>query len=266
MSGESTESAVHIWTNANIITMDPLSPRARAVAFCGGKILAVAVGVDDQESLVSAFPGGQLLDLRGQTVVPGFVESHTHLVGEAQNFGWTDVNARKCPTYADVLATIKQAADTIRSSTPADQLLESSTIPWVKCVGYDDTLIAESKGLQRIDLDGVAPDLPVWVWHPSLHRSYVNSVALRLAAVTPDTLNPPGGMIGKDDSGQLSGQLDEMPAFNLVYSKVRSVKLIFVHHTRLQDQHSLFYERFNLEPLSMIDHLSIFIRSFCFCR
>ena len=70
-------AAEMIVVNAKVLTMDPRNPRAEAVALGGGKVLAVGTRAE-VEAL--AGPGAQVIDAKGRTVLPGFVESHLHLV------------------------------------------------------------------------------------------------------------------------------------------------------------------------------------------
>ena len=67
------------------------------------------------------------------------------------------------------------------------------------------------------EIDSVSGDFPVWIWHPSLHRAYVNSKAFEISGITEDVKNPEGGIFVRNSDGKLTGQMEEMAAYQMVY-------------------------------------------------
>ena len=182
-----------ILSQANILTMDPQNPRAEAVAIAGGRFLAV--GGNDEVQRLSTGRTRQV-KLEGKTVVPGFIDAHTHLsYSGIRHLRQVDCDLR---SIADIQAAIRARC----GRTPPGQ--------WVIGFKYDDTKTSDGRKLSREDLDAAAPRHPVYVGHRGGHTAYVNSLALKLAGVDEKTPDPPGGRIDRDPgAGRLTGGLRE---------------------------------------------------------
>src|SRR5258708_605850 len=131
--------------NANVLTMDPGRPRARAVAVAGGRV----AGVYDGEPEMSA---REVIDLRGLTLIPGFHDAHNHMIG----FGLalTEIDLR-VGTLDELYAGVAARAAT----TPAGE--------WIVGSGYDQTRTGAHP--HRDVLDAIAPGHRVWLKHTSSH-------------------------------------------------------------------------------------------------
>jgi predicted amidohydrolase YtcJ len=178
--------------NGNILTVDAKQPRAQAVAIAGGRFLAVGSN-DDVRPLATVRT--RSVDLEGKTVVPGFIDAHTHPASS----GRRHLREVDCD-----LRSIREIQDAIRkraAQTPPGQ--------WVLGFKYDDTKTAEGRPLNRHDLDVAAPNHPVYINHRGGHGSYVNSRALDKADVNDKTPGPPGGKFDHDSSGHLTGVVRE---------------------------------------------------------
>eukprot|EP00756_Hemistasia_phaeocysticola_P047646 Hpha_TRINITY_DN22121_c0_g1::TRINITY_DN22121_c0_g1_i1::g.103670::m.103670 len=144
--------------------------------------------------------------------VPGFVESHVHLIlaGEAVHDRSVDCSPTSYSSFGEMMAELGAAADRLRKSHPRGD--PSGLVPFVVGWSFDDVLWGQD--LTKEVLDGVCGDVCVLVWHASLHSVYVNSAALKVAGLTKETPQPPGGMIVTDpETGELTGELRESPAF-----------------------------------------------------
>jgi len=136
------------------------------------------------------------IDLGGCTVVPGFIDGHTH-VASSGNLHLKRVDCDLRSIEAIVAALRERAAKT----RPGD---------WVLGFKYDDTKTAEGRPLSLADLEGVSRDHPVYVEHRGGHTAYVNPRALTLAGISEATPDPPGGRFDRDAAtGQLTGRLAE---------------------------------------------------------
>ena len=174
--------------NANIFTVDAAQPRAQAVAIAAGRFLAV--GSSDEVRNLSTARTRQV-NLEGKTVVPGFIDAHTHPASS----GRRHLREVDCD-----LRSIKEIQEAIRR--------RAAEIPrgqWVVGFKYDDTKTVEGRPLNLRDLDAAAPDHPVYINHRGGHGSYVNSLALQKADVNEKTPNPPGGEFFRDANGKLTG-------------------------------------------------------------
>lgn len=181
-----------ILVNATIHTMDPSNPRAEAVAIGGGRFLAVGA---NHEVLNLASAGVKRVDLAGRTVLPGFIDAHTHVASSGlQHLKHVDCNLR---SITEIQAAIRQRT----ARTPRGT--------WVVGFMYDDTKTQEQRPLSKADLDAAAPDNPVLVEHRGGHTVYVNSRALELADVNEKTPDPVGGGYERDAKGNLTGRAME---------------------------------------------------------
>jgi hypothetical protein len=175
--------------NARVHTMDETLPRAEAFAIHAGRFLAVGSS-DEIRNL--AVPGTELIDARGLTVVPGFIDTHSHPDGVTE---LVNVNVDLGSIAAIEEALRKKAADTPPGF-------------WVSGFKYDDTKLAEGRPLTRRDLDEAVPDRPAVVGHRGGHTGVYNTRAFELAGVTVDTPDPPGGRFYREN-GELTGKVAE---------------------------------------------------------
>ena len=189
---DATGPADLIIKGANLLTMDPAIPAATAIAIRGQ--LIVAVGSDD-DVLNLKGRNTEVIDGRGTTVTPGFIDSHSHPLLAQEGIS-ANVNLRR---ISEVQAALAAQA----RNTPPGQ--------WVLGSMYDDTKFEDGRALTRRDLDEAVPDHPVFVRHRGGHTAVVNSMAFELAAITVETPNPVGGMYYRWD-GELTGKIAEPSA------------------------------------------------------
>lgn len=183
-------------TNADVVTLDAAQPRAQAITILGG--LIARVGSNDDVLALSTIPGVTVIDAGGRTVVPGFVESHTHPLAT----GLAQATALDCGTPP--MRTVSDLLDAL-----GDAAARTDRGDWIRGRAYDDSLIADMRHLTRDELDRATPDHPVFITHISGHLGYANSRALEAAGVGRDTPDPPGGQIDRDADGEANGLLLE---------------------------------------------------------
>ncbi|MCH8744300.1 MAG: amidohydrolase [Chloroflexi bacterium] len=188
-----------ILCNARAITLNPRQPLAQAVAIAGESIQAVG-GSREIQALASAKT--QVVDCRGLTLLPGFIDAHCHLLALAGSLTGVDCSPEAVKSVADLQLTLRQRAD----ATPHGQ--------WIRGYGYDDTSLLENRHPTRHDLDQAAPRHPVRLDHRSGHAVVLNSLGLELAGIRQDTLDPLDGVIDREPgSGDPTGLLFEMSGF-----------------------------------------------------
>jgi hypothetical protein len=140
-------------------------------------------------------PATRRIDLGGKTVVPGFIDAHTH-PAEA---GLLHLQRVDCDLRS--IAAIQQAIRERAARTrPGD---------WVLGFKYDDTKTDERRFLTRDDLDAATSAHPVLISHRGGHSFYVSSAALARAGVDERTPDPPGGKFERDAAGRLTGRILE---------------------------------------------------------
>jgi predicted amidohydrolase YtcJ len=195
MNGRSTR----VFHARAIVTMSGDEPEAFAVA--GDEIVATGA----ERELAQRFPEAERVDLGDGVVVPGFQDSHLHLIAAADNLLHADLSPASVASIADIQRTVRAAA----AARPAGA--------WVRASRYDDAKTDGGRRLTRADLDAAAPEHPVLVLHVAGHWGVVNSRALELAGLTDASSPPPGGELGRDGAGRLDGILYEQALFDLAY-------------------------------------------------
>ncbi|RAY16871.1 hypothetical protein DPM19_01510 [Actinomadura craniellae] len=189
----------HIVRAASVITMDAARPRAEALAIRGGRV--VSAGSLDQ-ARAALGEHAPVLDLGGATVLPGLIDTHMHLLWTGLAHVLLDLAGAR--SIEDVIAATRAWADAHPEA------------PWVvSSDGWETEDIAERRLPDRDELDRACPDRPVLILRCG-HEGVANSVALELAGLTDGTPDPPGGRLGRDAGGRLTGVLVEPPAIELV--------------------------------------------------
>ena len=184
--------------NAVVLTMDPSRPAAQAVAVVQDRILAVG---DNEDIQRLAGSDTQIIDGQGLTLLPGFMDSHIHLLSLARTTQELDCRPEKAPSVAAITHRVFEWA---RIVPPGE---------WVRCFGYDDLALDERRHPNRHDLDEISPHHPVRLDHRSGHATVLNSLGLRMAGINADTPDPVEGVIQRDANGEPTGVLLEMSAF-----------------------------------------------------
>lgn len=189
--------AEQIFHNANIITVNDINPTAQAIAVSQGKILAVG-----SKSEVFAYLGSDtdLIDLEKNTLLPGFIDAHTHPILSALMAETADISGFNHDNQAAVISSIKAA---IESKDKGE---------WVIAYGWDPAILRELEPPTLAQLDKWAPDNPLFIISQTLHSAFVNSLALEMAGVTKDTPDPDGAQFQKDALGELTGLIIEVNA------------------------------------------------------
>ena len=179
--------------NANIITINPNQPIAQAIAISSDKIIALGT---NQSILKLATGFTKKINISGKTIVPGFIDSHSHPASSGR------AHLRNVDCDLRSILAIKNAIYERTKNTPQGQ--------WVEGFKYDDTKTSEKRFINIQDLDEVSPNHPVIIRHRGGHTAYVNSMALSLGGIDRNTTDPVGGHIERDpSSGALTGRLLE---------------------------------------------------------
>ncbi|MFT5442283.1 MAG: putative amidohydrolase YtcJ [Myxococcota bacterium] len=181
-----------------IVTVDPATANASAMAIADGKIVAVG----DRESVLSlAGSNTELLDYADACVMPGLIEPHTHPDLCAQCYAWVDVSGFSHKHVDGVEAALR---DAVAKSPPGE---------WIYAFGLDPMLTEAigTWGLGR--LDEIAPHNPMAVMIQSMHTLFVNTAACKAAGIDDNSPDPKGGgRFQRDPNGRLTGKIEEAPA------------------------------------------------------
>lgn len=179
-----------VFYNAVVYTYDRTRPRAEALAVMGEEIVAVG----DSADLCEAYPSFHHVDLEGRVVLPGFVDSHVHLLDFA--LGQRGIDLSTTRSLEEVRARVAESA-------------RGKGEGWILGQGWDPNLWPERRLPTRSDLDALSPDRPVALRSKDGHLLWVNSLALREAGVSRVTPDPPGGAILRDPAGEPLGIFQE---------------------------------------------------------
>ena len=188
---QTDQSADIVFRNGNVYTANDKAPRAQAIAVKGDRIVFVGSN-EAAQKFVGA--NTRVVDLKGNTVLPGFTDSHQHLSGVGQRE--MTLNLEGTTSLDDLLGKLKARVD---QAKPGE---------WVTGRGWIETHWQPPVFPTRWDLDKVSPNNPVILGRADGHGAVANSAALKLAGVDKNTPNPFGGEISKDKrSGEPNGML-----------------------------------------------------------
>ena len=195
-----------IFFNGDIVTMVTEDEVQQAIAIKDGKILYVG----SQEDLES-YQGGstEMIDLNGRTLLPGFIDAHSHFSLAMQTIDWANVSS---PPVSD----IKSIDDIIARLKDHRHEKSLGAGEWVIGWGYDPDLLLDQRHPNKLDLDEAFPDQPVFLSHASGHLGVVNSAAIKLLGWSAETPDPQGGQIMRlENSREPSGLLAETAMHNV---------------------------------------------------
>ena len=192
-----------LYFGATFLTMDR-APEAEAMLVRGDRIAAIGHAADVE---AAAGRDARRVDLRGQTVIPGFNDSHAHLL-------WLGVSLSQLDVSVDAVAGIEDIKRLV-----AERAGASADSDWIVGRGYDQNALLERRHPSRFDLDQAEAGRPVVLRHTSGHVLTCSSRALQLAGVTEETADPEGGQIDRDDRGIPTGLMKES-AMDLILSRI----------------------------------------------
>ena len=202
------EGADWILTNGKILTADDNFSIVEAIAINDGRI--VAVGTENQV-IAHAGSNTELTDLDGQTVVPGLIDNHMHFVRGTKQWHrqvrWDGVNSRE-----QALQRLKERSDNLPEGE------------WAIVVGsfIMEQFHDNQAPFTAAELDAYIPDRPVYI-QEAYTRAFVNTMAMKEANITTDSVVNRRGELIKNDSGNLTGELVGA-AMNLAMSSIPEVK------------------------------------------
>ena len=194
-------TATIIITNGRVLTMDEAAPRAEALVLRGREIAYVG---NNREALAFKSNGTQVIDAKGGTVMPGFIEGHMHLFAGAaeldhlQLFGVHGFDALE----AAVAAYLRD--------NPGNDLIVGEQA--------DYTILSKDEPVTRHHLDRIAVGRPFMMYSPDHHTAWANTIALEQAGILKGRKLGPGNEIVMGPDGLANGELREGEAIDPVRS------------------------------------------------
>ena len=198
-----------VFINANVLTMDSNNSIAQAIAVENDTIVAVGTNQEigkfiDETTLIN--------DLAGKTLLPGFIDAHSHFPGIGAGILTVDLNS---PPIGNI-ESIEEIITRLQS-----KVNEIEKGKWLLGVGYDDSLLKENRHVNRDDLDRISKTVPILLLHVSGHIVAVNSLGLELAGLEiagqdQNIEAPEGGSFVRDSEGRLTGIIEETARFDIL--------------------------------------------------
>lgn len=195
------------YINGNLYTVNQQFDKAEAFLVDNGEFIAVGTNTEIETLAERAICEGEkcaVRDLNGKTVLPGFNDSHLHLLNYA--YSLTKINLNQYTSIEDIIEGSRR-------------FIEEHSIPkgsWVLGRGWNQVFLKENRPPSREELDAISVEHPICMTRICEHMVVVNSAALRLAGIDEQTLNPEGGEIERDENGRLTGMLKETARY-LIY-------------------------------------------------
>ena len=207
--------------NARVHTVDVANPSASAFAIRDGRFMRVG---SDAAAKALAGKGTEIVDGKGMTIVPGFIDCHNHASGEMLLYEVLVGNPFEVEfvTIASIITKLRAKA----AQLPPGQ--------WVEGFFHDDTKLKDQRSLTIADLDQVSSVHPVCVHHRGGHTGFYNAKAFAMAGVTNATVNPPGGTFDRARDGSLNGRVTDnaMDVFDSVGARPQFTLAQIEHRAR----------------------------------
>lgn len=187
-----------IYYNGNIITMDDTKPNVEAVCIEAGKICKVGT---KEEILSLRDESTTMIDLKGHTLLPGFIDGHSHFIGVANALSQCDLSTAK--NFKDIIEMMKK-------------FIEENDIgkeEWVFGNAYDHNFLVENKHPDKFILDQISITNPIVIVHASSHMGVANSKALEVMHINASSKDPEGGKYRRIDGTQEPDGFMEENAF-----------------------------------------------------
>lgn len=202
-----SEESSQLYFNGDIITMEEDTPKyVEAIVTQNGKI----VFVGSQSDATSKYKNSEKIDLKGKTLLPGFIDPHSHFGMVSNTMGQVDLNPEpvgKIKNIENILQNLKEYKE--KKNIPDGE--------WIFGWGYDDGQLAEKRHPTKKDIDKVLPNNPVYLQHTSGHMGVANSLGLEKLEISANTKSPEGGNIDRfPNSSEPTGLVQETAMYPFV--------------------------------------------------
>ncbi len=244
-----------LYTNANIITLNEKQPFANSMYVVDGKIRAIGTASTLRSHLRKETA---IVDLKGKTVLPGFIDPHTHFSISMFLAEMHDLSGFRFNSNEQIWNEFKNIVTNTKSGD------------WIICKGLDPVLVSDLEVPSIEYLDAIAPNNPTLFFSQSLHNYWANSKAFALVGITDSTTNPSKhSYYGRDVAGRLDGSIVEQEAVKPFFDILKEEVLT---PNRLSDAATLVMEEYakngnttivstgitiqDEKPLLLFEHLS----------
>jgi predicted amidohydrolase YtcJ len=208
-----------VYYGGDIITMEGDSAQyVEAIVEKGGEIVFVG---SKEKAMKTAGDNHKMLDLKGKTMLPGFIDAHGHVFA----CGIQALAANLLPPPDGKGASIADLISLTKEWVSKNQKIIDK-VGWIIGFGYDDAQLKEKRHPIATELDQISKEVPIMLLHQSGHLATLNSKGLELAGITEKSLDPAGGIIRRiKGSKKPEGTLEESALFGplfKVFAKIDS--------------------------------------------
>ena len=206
------EKDMKLFYGGTILTVDKSFSEVETVVIQENIIIATG----DYESLNDKYGRrSELIDLKGRTMLPGFIDAHAHVVsGSAVNYLMDYVGISRFATTKEVLNYLADKA----KHTPKGE--------WITARNWDPAVQGGPEMLTFKQLDAISTEHPIFILNASGHWAYANSKAFEVAEISNNIENPIGAEFVRDESGQLVGSMKNMLSFIKVWVSNPALKTL----------------------------------------
>ncbi|MDT0294920.1 amidohydrolase [Mesonia ostreae] len=198
---KTTESSAQLYHNGDILTMD--DPKKSSYAEVLVEEYGKIVFVGDKAKAEEKYAEAKKIDLQGKTLLPGFIDPHSHFGMISNSMGQVDLN----PEPVGDVNTIEAIKNHLKAYKKDNNIPDDE---WIVGWGYDDGQLEEKRHPTKQEIDAVLPNNPVYLMHTSGHMGVANSAALKLLNVNADSPDPDGGTIVRmENSKEPNGLVQE---------------------------------------------------------
>jgi hypothetical protein len=192
-----------MYYGGNIITMRGENDYVEAILVEDGQIIETGLK-NELSDEVQNEKEVEKINLKGKTMMPSFIDPHSHVSMVAQTAFMADLS--DCSNFEDIVATLTAYKN--EKNLAAEEPIIG--------FGYDHNFLEEYAHPTKDVLDKVSETNPIFIMHTNAHMGSVNSVALALAGIDESTEDPEGGLLGREQDGQEPNGYLEESGLNLV--------------------------------------------------
>ncbi len=213
-SAENLDTTATVYFNGDIITMESDQPEmVEALVTEGGKIAYVG-SLDEAQS---KYNNATQVDLNKQTLLPSFIDPHSHFGMVSNTVGQADLN----PPPVGNIDSIDKMLQALKAYKKDNNIADGE---WIYGWGYDETQLAEERHPTKDEIDSVLPNNPVYLQHTSGHMGVANSKGLAAMDITADSQAPEGGNIARiKGSNEPNGLVQETAMYPFMYTLLNTL-------------------------------------------
>ena len=187
-----------IFINVNIITLNSKSPKANILGIKNNKINYISDQYSKKTLNRLKSNNTKIIDCNGATILPGFIDSHCHILSYISSLSNLNLNDLKISSIKNIKQELIKYSKKI---SPGD---------WIKANGYHEFNLIDNRHINKSDIDKILPANPVRIKHASGHADILNSLALKSIGIDNNYIEPIGSYIERDDRGEPTGLLINM--------------------------------------------------------